>query len=74
MNVPKLISAVDLTSEDTDAKSVQTYITAIRRMGYFTNYQLIEENLRKLLEEIAEEKRKAGLLSMHRNDKLRQLK
>ena len=39
MQVPALISGADMVSESSDAKSIQTYLAALR-MYYFKNYQV----------------------------------
>ena len=39
MQVPALISGADMVSESSDAKSIQTYLAAVR-MYYFKNYQV----------------------------------
>ena len=60
MQVPAHISAHDLTNEDSDSKSVQTYLTAIR-MYYFRNYIDIEKRLEALMEEIRNEAKRTRL-------------
>ena len=61
MRVPALISAEDFINENSDAKSVQTYLTAIR-MYYFLNYKKIEERLKVIMQEIEDERKKKGKL------------
>ena len=61
MRVPALISAEDFINENSDAKSVQTYLTAIR-MYYFLNYKKIEERLKIIMQEIEDERKKKGKL------------
>ena len=63
MQVPSHISALDLTNEDSDSKSVQTYLTAIR-MYYFRNYVDIEKRLEALMEEIRNEAKRTRLCSI----------